>query len=385
MNKTPYYVFDADALSARIERVRRALDGMPLTFSLKANAFLLETAVSRLDFIEVCSPGETAVCRRMGISPDRIIFSGVVKGKEDIQEALDYGAGILTAESRGQAELISEAAEKTGRKARALMRLSSGNQFGMDAADIREILDHRDRFPGVRWLGYHYYSGTQKKKPEGVRRDLEHLGGVIDRMEKETGFTPEWTEYGPGLAADYFGPDPEKTDMELLDAAAKEIRGFGRPLKIEMGRFLAAPCGSYHTRVKDLKTVNGVRYALLDGGIHHLQYYGQMMAMNVPPLRQEPVREGEAADYCLCGSLCTTADVLVRKAKLFPLRIGDELVFGRCGAYSVTEAPVLFLSRDFPEIRLKRGGEETVLRSAFSSWPLNMPEAFAPARGKEGV
>ena len=43
MNKTPYYVFDADALSARIERVRRALDGMPLTFSLKANAFLPET------------------------------------------------------------------------------------------------------------------------------------------------------------------------------------------------------------------------------------------------------------------------------------------------------------------------------------------------------
>ena len=37
------------------------------------------------------------------------------------------------------------------------------------------------------------------------------------------------------------------------------------------------------------------------------------------------------------GSLCTTADVLVREAQLPPLRVGDVIALGRCGAYSVTE------------------------------------------------
>lgn len=55
-------------------------------------------------------------------------------------------------------------------------------------------------------------------------------------------------------------------------------------------------------------------------------------------------------DYTLCGSLCTVADVLVREVRLKKLKLGDVLEFGHCGAYSVTEAPALFLSRQLPAI-----------------------------------
>lgn len=56
------------------------------------------------------------------------------------------------------------------------------------------------------------------------------------------------------------------------------------PLGIEMGRFLAASCGKYYTQVKDLKSTGDANYAILDGGIHHLNYFGQRMAMQVPPI-----------------------------------------------------------------------------------------------------
>ena len=36
--------------------------------------------------------------------------------------------------------------------------------------------------------------------------------------------------------------------------------------------------------------------------------------------------------------------------KLKKLELGDVLEFGHCGAYSVTEAPALFLSRQLPAI-----------------------------------
>ena len=116
-----------------------------------------------------------------------------------------------------------------------------------------------------------------------------------------------------------------------------------------MGRFLAASCGTYLTSVADIKNNCGNEYVICDGGINHLKYYGQTMAMQVPPVCVLG-RSGMEKSYTLCGSLCTTADLLVRKAELPRLDIGDVLSFGRCGAYSVTEGTALFLSRTMPRI-----------------------------------
>ena len=61
---------------------------------------------------------------------------------------------------------------------------------------------------------------------------------------------------------------------------------------------------------------------------------------------QEPVK------WTLCGSLCTTADVLARNAEFSGLKTGDILVFGRTGAYSAMEGMAIFLSREMPVIAL---------------------------------
>ena len=105
------------------------------------------------------------------------------------------------------------------------------------------------------------------------------------------------------------------------------IRAFGEkyPLTIEMGRFFAAPCGTFLTGVADAKCNLGVNYAVCDGGMHQVKYDGQLMGMQAPPLTL--LRESADADepWMLCGSLCTTADVLVREAQLPPLRVGDVI------------------------------------------------------------
>ena len=95
------------------------------------------------------------------------------------------------------------------------------------------------------------------------------------------------------------------------------------------------------------------------------------MGMRVPIIRQSSVREGEMQPWALCGSLCTTADVLVRKAELHPLDQGDILAFMNIGAYSVTEGPALFLSRDMPSIILHGKGGDRLARGAVHSWELN--------------
>lgn len=380
MRQTPYYVFDTDEFAKRAAMIRAALDckggrRIPLCFSIKANPFLLHRLPEGLDHVEVCSPGELEICIALGVKPESIIYSGVMKEKCDIERAVSYGAGILTCESIRHATLISEVmieciqegaheAEFAETKAHVILRLTSGNQFGMSLEDIEYIISHPDEFKGIEVMGIHYYSGTQKSLRK-INKDLEKIKSALTGLKEKYGFESQLVEYGPGLCVEYFEEDWQEKEKQSLDEAAEVLREFAEeyPLGIEMGRFLAASCGKYYTQVKDLKSTGDANYAILDGGIHHLNYFGQRMAMQVPPIK---VYGGEVSendekngvelaqlpetDYTLCGSLCTVADVLVREVKLKKLELGDVLEFGHCGAYSVTEAPALFLSRQLPAI-----------------------------------
>lgn len=380
MRQTPYYVFDTDEFAKRAAMIRAALDckggrRIPLCFSIKANPFLLHRLPAGLDHVEVCSPGELEICIALGVKPESIIYSGVMKEKCDIERAVSYGAGILTCESIRHAALISEVmleciqegaheAEFAETKAQVILRLTSGNQFGMSLEDIEYIISHPDEFKGITVMGIHYYSGTQKSLRK-INKDLEKIKSALSILKEKYGFEPQLVEYGPGLCVEYFEEDWQEKEKQSLDEAAEVLREFAEeyPLGIEMGRFLAASCGKYYTQVEDLKSTGDANYAILDGGIHHLNYFGQRMAMQVPPIKvyAGEVSENEErtgvkftelpdTDYTLCGSLCTVADVLVREVRLKKLELGDVLEFGHCGAYSVTEAPALFLSRQLPAI-----------------------------------
>ena len=373
MIQTPCYVYDIDQLKTTVSRIQKAIPGIPLTFSIKANSFVISSIIHEIASVEVCSPGELSICKSRKIDPQKIIYSGVMKEALDIREAISYGAGILTAESKNQYQLISSIAEELNIKTNVLLRISSDNQFGMDPEDIYTIIRDREAHANIVLKGFHYYSGTQKKKIEQIETDIDRITAVIERCERDYGYRPLLVEYGPGLAVEYFKNNSDEIDLELLNKTAPVIKEFAQkvPLGIEMGRFIAAACGTYYTSVKDLKTNFGINYAILDGGIHQIKYYGQIMAMHSPIIIQQPCRNGEKLKYCLCGSLCTVADVLIKEAELQELQIGDILEFQKCGAYSLTEASSLFLSRDMAYVYLKEEGKVNLVRDSRHSSEIN--------------
>lgn len=369
---TPAYYFDTDVFAKRVDYVVHELPGIPLTFSIKANPFLLNRLPKQLHHVEVCSPGELKICEAYGIPGDRIIYSGVNKGFDDVAEAIAYGVDITTAESLYHVELEQEAAHRARKTQKVILRLTSGNQFGMSEEDILLVLTNQDKYPNLFFYGIHYYSGTQKKKRQ-IERDFETLEEALVLFKKETGFVPSLVEMGPGLPVDYFQPPYDETEKAALQESKEVILSFARkyPLGIEMGRYLAASCGTYASKVQDIKRNHDVNYIICDGGIHHLKYHGQTMAMQVPELELLNHLKEENS-YCICGSLCTVADVLVREVTLPAVSRGDVLFFHRCGAYSVTEGSALFLSREIPEVYLysKAGGMER-MRGAVNASDIN--------------
>lgn len=405
---TPSFVFDAEAFRFRLRACQEIVGkNVSLCYAMKANPFLISVAAECIARLEVCSPGELALCERAGIEPSQVVYSGVNKEESDIAAAISYGVGVLTAESLLHAEYLNRVASEQGKTVSVLLRLNAGSQFGMSREDLLWLVDHRDEYPALDFAGIHYFVYTQRKKLKRQRKELDMLVAFMDELERNHGFSVRCLEYGPGLGVPYFSDDDFSDDLAPLRELAPLLREIAArvELTVEMGRFFAAPCGAYLTRVMDQKSNEGTNYAILDGGMNHLTYFGQMMGLHVPPLSNVSlaarrtdgcgftmengeggvandcadgectadcvVDEGYCTDasqiveWCLCGSLCTVNDVLVRAVKMEDLRRGDVLAFRSAGAYSVTEGVYLFLSRTMPRVLLHEGAGEMMLARDF--------------------
>ncbi len=371
---TPCFVFDEEQLKTRMRAVRGIVPkNIGLCYSIKANPFLIAAMRGLVGTLEVCSPGELEICHKMGVPADMVLFSGVNKTLADVERAMELGVTRFTCESPLHIRLIDEAARARSRVYPVLLRLTAGSQFGMDERDFFAALDRRAETSNIRIEGVHYFSGTQRKKLDGQRKELAMLTELVERLKADYGMETVRVEYGPGLYFPYFNHEDHSDTLAPIRELAPDLAALAEhcELTIEMGRFFASECGAYLTRVIDTKVNCGTSYAIVDGGIHHVNYLGGNMGMRVPIIQQSPVREGDLQPWALCGSLCTTADVLVRKAELHPLQQGDVLAFMNIGAYSVTEGPALFLSRDMPRIVLHGEDGDRLARGTVHSWELN--------------
>lgn len=261
-----------------------------------------------------------------------------------------------------------------------LLRLNAGSQFGMSKDDLLEVIDRREQYPHLNTVGLHYFVGTQRKKLKHQIRELEKLRALIAELEDEHGFEVQRLEYGPGLAVPYFADDDFTDDLAPARELAPYIQELGRDVEVtvEMGRFFSASCGTYLTRVADLKENDGTNYCILDGGINHLTYAGQVMGLKVPVTANlsalaDSMRAQDTRTWTLCGSLCTVNDVLVREVELDSLEMGDVLAFANAGAYSVTEGAHLFLSRTMPRVVLRYDGGCELARDFIETSTLNTP------------
>ena len=385
---TPFYLFDYDALSSRVQQIKNLLPkNSRLCYAMKANPFLLEALKEDTDLLfEVCSPGELSICEAVKVNPDQIVFSGVVKTKQDIERAYNLGVGTITLESFLHATFLEQVVKSCAKPhpQGIIVRLTNGSQFGMNEDCVRKSIALLKDLPGIKIQGIHFFTGTQKKMKK-VAEEVSFIQEFCTSIQNEFSIKFERIEYGPGLAFDYFAEDDYSKnfcDLEEFSAMIKDSPFFW---VVESGRYVASSCGTYVSSVMDIKQNAEVPALFIDGGINHVNYYGQIMGMKKPPIHLIKADSMPLADiqkctqdvstnngYTIYGSLCTTADIITKE---YPFKakpdIGDILAFANIGAYSVTEGIYLFLSHPLPKILSFKNGNETLLRNSLESWQLN--------------
>lgn len=413
---TPFYLLNTDEFSRRFAQTAAWAGGdFHLCYAMKSNPFLVKEAAAMAERVEVCSFGEYKICMAAGVAPEKLLISGVVKKKEELDEILNTCGErcCYTAESPSQFRQLAEfAAGHPEQRIRVFPRLTSGNQFGMDEENILELL-RGSRPANLIPAGIHFFSGTRKRKPEQLEREFSHLDAFLERAEQAAGQKIPELEYGPGITCAYFEEERQLREEDFFDAlkrAANAMRWKGA-VTLEMGRCFSGTCGEYAVRVVDTKQSEGTSWCLVDGGMHQLQYDGQMRGMMHPFLYRiaadsatgtaadsecytndgksadrtgsgkaaavpEPEISGKKEDnrlWTVCGSLCTTNDIICSRVILGNVQPGDILVFENTGAYSMMEGMALFLSHELPAIAAwsEKDGLK-ILRERTETWPMNL-------------
>ncbi len=374
--KTPLYLFDTDVLSKRVAYLNgRFSDNTALVYAVKANTFIPREIESDVARFEICSKGEFDICNKLGIDRGKMVISGVHKDRPSIEEMISLYDDVLkyTVESIGQYELLKELSAKYGRTLHLLIRLTSGNQFGVNEDEFRRII--KEHPANMIIDGIEYFSGTQKHSLKKIARETEKLYAFVTEVERECGITLREIEYGPGAPVFYFQDETFDED-EYFDELNRQLSVFSdKKVYIELGRSIAASCGTYFTSVVDMKTNKNGNFVILDGGINHLVYYGQTMAMRVPYFEVYPERRDDTETYTLYGSLCTVNDIIVKSIDVRKLKKGDVFAFKNVGAYSATEGISLFLSRDLPKIVLyNRDKGAIMIRDVVKTSDINYPD-----------
>lgn len=376
---TPFYVFDINVLRERIDYLKSMMpENVCLCYAMKANPFVVKEIDEKIEKYEICSYGEWNIAKKLGVNDSKMVISGVYKDEISMEDILNnYKNGeVFTIESLNQLELLNKLTKEKKKVINIILRLTSGNQFGMCEEEIIEILENRAKYEYLNIMGIQYFSGTQKKLSKRIIKELEYVDEFVLNLKNNLGFVVEELEFGPGFPVVYFEAEQDFDEQTYLMEIADKIKNmkYQGHITMELGRSIVASCGSYYTKVVDKKTNKEGNFAVLDGGMNHLVYYGQMMAMKKPMLDILPKREDKILEnWNLVGSLCTINDLIVKQLPVSNLEIGDIFVFKNTGAYSMTEGISLFLSRDLPKVVFVQGGEMKIVRENINTYKFNMP------------
>lgn len=377
---TPMYLFDLSILKDRYFQIKEIVGkNISICYAIKSNPFLVKFLKDDVDSLEVCSFGELNICMAEQVELNKIVLSGVYKKENDIDFIMQNNkrTGWYTIESINQLKMLVKKVENEKNPIPILIRMTSGNQFGINREEIIQIIKNKEFFKNVLIQGIQFYSGTQKRI-EKIKQEIEELKEICSFIKTELNYKLDIVEYGPGLNYNYFQTSCEN-DYEDLKELVYELKrnNFYKEYNIvlEIGRYLTASCGMYLTKVVDMKINDGINYAIVDGGINHIKYHGQILGIKNPRVKHINNLESQvdkSESFVVCGSLCTVNDILLKNYEFSNLQIGDILVFYDAGAYAPTEGIALFLSRDLPTIAVKMyNGKILKIRESGAIWKLN--------------
>ncbi|MFJ2365042.1 diaminopimelate decarboxylase [Pseudomonas sp. NPDC087697] len=344
---TPTYVYSRAHIEAQYLAYADALAGTPhlICFAVKANSNLgVLNVLARLGAgFDIVSRGELERVLAAGGQPDKIVFSGVGKTRDDMRRALEVGVHCFNVESTDELERLQVVAAELGVRAPISLRvnpdvdagthpyISTGlkeNKFGIAIADAEDVYIRAAQLPNLDVVGVDCHIGSQLTTLAPFIDALDRLLALIDRLS-DCGIYLRHIDLGGGLGVRYRDEEPPLA-ADYIKAVRERIDGRDLALVFEPGRFIVANAGVLLTQVEYLKHTEHKDFAIVDAAMNDLirpALYQAWMDVTAVRPRATPARA-----YDIVGPICETGDFLAKDRQL-ALEEGDLLAVHSAGAY----------------------------------------------------
>ncbi len=401
---TPFYCYSTATIerhfrvfSEALAGVNSGADGPLVAYAVKANPnkSVIATLARMGAGADVVSSGELRRALAAGVPAERIVFSGVGKTREELEEALRIGIYQFNLESEPEAEMLSEVAVALGKTAPIAFRINpdvdagthakistgkSENKFGVPISRALEAYALAARLPGLDPVGVAVHIGSQLTRLAPMEAAFTRVGELVAEL-RAAGHDIRRADLGGGLGIPY---DRSKAEPPLPSAygemVARVTQDWDVRLTFEPGRLIVGNAGVLVSRVIRVKQGETSSFVIVDAAMNDLIRPTLYEAWH-DILAVEP-REGRIT-ATVAGPVCETGDTFAEGRAISPVEAGDLVAFMTAGAYGATMAstynsrplvPEVIISKEkWAIVRARPSVESLIDADALAPW-LNIQE-----------
>ncbi len=346
---TPLFIYDTGLMKERYEVFLNTVKNVrgKIHYAVKAN-----DSVNIIKFfgnlgagVDIVSIGEFHKCVAAGITPNKIIFSGVGKDKNEIEIAIRNNILQFNIESEEELYDIYEIASKLKITTNICLRInpdiapnthkkiSTGEKetkFGIDNEGIFSIYEKLHKLQYINPVGLGVHIGSQIFDFNFFHQAYSNLKSIADKLKK-VGFKVPTLDLGGGIGIYY-----DKNKNPDFDTYKKIISdlflGSEYQLSFEPGRSLIAEAGVLITKVIRNKKNKDKNFIIIDAAMNNLIRPTLYDAFH----KIEPVKKisDKKVVADIVGPICETGDFIALNRKITQVNNNDLLAIRTTGAYS---------------------------------------------------
>jgi diaminopimelate decarboxylase len=344
---TPLYVYDFDLIKEKFISLQASFSGISslVCYAMKANSNLsLLKMIASLDGgVDCVSINEVKKALMVGIKPYRIIFSGVGKKDEEIEEALLSKVLMINLESEQELYRIEDISKKLKVKARISVRvnpnvdakthayISTGlheNKFGVNSEDAIKIYIYSKQSEFLEPIGIHFHIGSQLIDLKPIEESIKIIDGMVKNL-KALDIDIKFFDVGGGIGIKYDNEDVISF-KEYADVIKKYLKLKDITVVCEMGRAIVGESGYFLSKVLYEKKNGDKRFVIVDGAMNDLIRPSLYNAYH----KSEIITKNTDSSTCdVVGPVCESGDFLAKNQNLKHSNHGDINVVYCAGAY----------------------------------------------------
>ena len=375
---TPFYCYSTATLLRHYTVFAEAFSSVKATicFAVKANSNIavLKTLASAGSGADCVSEGEIRRALAAGVSPSKIVFSGIGKTRQEMAYALTHGIFQFNVESEPELIALSEVATSLSTKAPIAIRINPDvdgkthhkittgkkeNKFGINWEQVGEIYAKAATLPGIDIKGISTHIGSQLLDLDPFRQAFKRVEELLTIL-RASGHPITRLDLGGGLGIPYDdeAPPTPKLYAEMTIEATKNL---DCELIFEPGRLIAGNAGVLVAKVIYLKESGGRHFLIVDAAMNDLirpsfyEAYHEIIPVRKTPQGTAPI------PMDIVGPVCETGDIFAKQRQMPPLTEGDLVTFRSAGAYGAVMASTYNSRLLIPEV-LVHGDQFAVIR-----------------------